>query len=74
MDDSGITPLHYVSVGRYDSEEASVGVARLLLERGGDVNGQNKHRQTPLHVASFNGKLEIARLLLDHGAKVDTVD
>ncbi|KAH9014373.1 ankyrin repeat-containing domain protein [Lactarius hengduanensis] len=31
-------------------------------------------QSTPLHVASFNGKLEIARFLLDNGAHVDGVD
>ncbi len=74
VDDFGEAPLHKVSGRKHDSEEAGVGVARLLLERGGDVNGQTRQQCTPLHVASFNGKLEIARLLLDHGAKVDAVD
>ncbi len=74
VDDFGETPLRYVSEGKYDSEEAGVGVARLLLEHGGDVNGQSEQQWMPLHVASFNGKLEIAQLLLDHGAKVDAVD
>ncbi|KAH9034509.1 ankyrin repeat protein, partial [Lactarius pseudohatsudake] len=48
-------------------------VARLLLDRGGDVNRQDKKQSTPLHVASSNGKLEIARFLLDNGANVDAV-
>jgi len=58
VDDIGGTPLLYVSGGKHDFEEAGVGVARLLLERGGDVNGQNKQQQTPLHLSSFNGPLE----------------
>jgi hypothetical protein len=52
--------------GDYASEEAGLGVARLLLERGADVNALSKNQTTPLRVASYNGKLEIARLLLDH--------
>ena len=36
--------------------------------------GADKHQRTSLHVASYNGKLEIARLLLDRSAKVDAVD
>ncbi|KAH9056407.1 ankyrin repeat-containing domain protein [Lactarius vividus] len=74
VDEFGITPLHDVARGKYDSEEAGVGVTRLLLEHGGDANGQSKQQYTPLHFASYNGKPEIVRLLLDHGAKVDTVD
>jgi hypothetical protein len=46
----------------------------LLLERGEDVNVQNKQQRTPLHLASYFGKLEIARLLLDRGAKLDAAD
>ena len=74
VDDFGNTPLHDVSRRGYYSEEASVGVVRLLLEHGGDVNGQNKQQQTPLHIASCGRKLEVARLLLDNGAKLDAVD
>ncbi|KAN0127891.1 Ankyrin repeat-containing domain protein, partial [Lactarius tabidus] len=70
-DEFGRTPLHDVSGGEYSSEEAGVSVVRLLLERGEDVNVQDKQQRTPLHLASYNGKLEIARLLLDRGAKLD---
>ncbi|KAH9061940.1 ankyrin repeat-containing domain protein [Lactarius vividus] len=74
VDDAGNTPLHNVSQGKYDFEEAGIGLARLLLERGGDIDGRNREQRTPLHFASHNGKLGIARLLLDQGAKVDAVD
>ncbi|KAN0134421.1 Ankyrin repeat-containing domain protein, partial [Lactarius tabidus] len=70
----GYTPLHDVSGGEYSSEEAGISVAQLLLERGEDVNVQTKQQQTPLHLASYNGKLEIAHLLLDRGAKLDAAD
>ncbi|KAH8979869.1 ankyrin repeat-containing domain protein [Lactarius akahatsu] len=65
----GETALHVVSRGRYDSKDG-VRVAMLLLERGIDVNAQNNDRDSPLHSASFNGKIGIARVLLDHDAKV----
>ncbi|KAH9014860.1 ankyrin repeat-containing domain protein [Lactarius hengduanensis] len=58
----------------YNSKEAGIGLVRLLLERGGYVNGQTKNKGTPLHFASYNGRLEIVQLLLDHGATADAVD
>ncbi len=67
--DQGETPLHLVSRGKYGSHELGVGVARMLLERGVDVNAPDKDHRTALHSASYFGDLEIARVLLDHGAK-----
>ena len=72
--DMGAKPLHEVSRGKYRSQEDGVGIARLLLERGADVNTRRKDHQTPLHIASCFGKFEIVHLLLDYGAKVDTID
>ena len=66
--DRGLTPLHQVSRGAYSSQEHGVGIARLLLECGVNVNAQTKNLFTPLHLAALNGRLEIAQLLLDHGA------
>ena len=66
--DMGEKPLHKVSVGDYRSQEDGVRVAQLLLERGADVNTRRHDHQTPLHVASYFGNVEIVRLLLDHGA------
>ena len=74
VDNLGRTPLHNVSRGKYDSNEAGISVAQLLLRRGGNVNRQSKYQRTPLHFASYNGKLDIAQVLLDHGAKVGAVD
>jgi ankyrin len=74
VDNVGRTSLHYVSMGKYDSEAACVSVARLLLEQGAHVNAPSKRRRTPLHVAAYFGKPKIARLLLEHGARGGAVD
>ena len=46
----------------------------MLLERGAVVNAQAKDRSTPLHRASRFGAVEVARILLEHGADVEAED
>ena len=58
----GITPLHMASMRCQQS------VARLLLEKGADVNARKDDGWTPLHHSSQNGDLALVTLLLDHGA------
>ena len=70
----GSTPLHQVSQSKYSSQEHSVSIARLLLEHDVDVNARKKNGFTPLHSAALNGRLEIAQVLLDHGANSNAVD
>ena len=64
----GETALHIVSRGEFDSQEQGAGTARLLLERGVDVNARKKNSFTSLHEAAFKGKVEVAQVLLDYGA------
>lgn len=49
-------------------------MAAYLLERGMDANHMNWHRFTVLHHMSAEGDVAKARLLLDHGARIDAVD
>jgi ankyrin len=72
--DMGDKPLHRVACGEYKSQEDGVRVAQLLLERGADVNTQRRDHQTPLHLASYYGNIEIVCLLLDHGADLEAAD
>ena len=65
---NGETALHIVSRGKYDSQEQSVSIARLLLERGVDVNARDKDSWTSLHRGVYEGRVEVAQVLLDHGA------
>ena len=48
-------------------------VLTLLLEHGADVN-ERKGRSTPLHRASWQGKLEAGQCLLDRGADINAQD
>jgi ankyrin repeat protein len=46
-------------------------LTRLLLERGADVNRGNDYGWTKLHQAGYGNDRELARLLLDVGARTD---
>jgi len=45
-----------------------------LIERGADVEAKTNDGHTPLHWASRNNRIEIAKLLLDRGADVKAKD
>jgi ankyrin repeat protein len=66
------TSLHYAVM--YDLPD----VVRTLLKASrqfvNDVGARTSHNQTPLTVASEMGHLEVARILLDHGAQCNTGD
>jgi hypothetical protein len=49
-------------------------VARLLIDKGADVDKQDNDGRTALYVASERGHLDVARLLIDKGADVDKKD
>jgi len=45
---------------------------RAYLESGGDVNQRSKSGDTLLHIAAWNGDLEIVQFLLAHGADINS--
>jgi ankyrin repeat protein len=61
------TPLHATLF-----EEGHIEVAKLLIERGADVNALDEEKWTPLHFASRFGHLDVAKWLLAHGASVNS--
>jgi ankyrin repeat protein len=67
---SGCTLLHYAA----GDTQGRVAVAKLLVERGADVNAVESHGLTPLHVACVNQNPEVVRLLLANGAAVNGQD
>jgi hypothetical protein len=66
-DSYGETPLH-ARAGHWKGRIAP------LVELGADVNHPAGGRATPLHRAAASGNLEAAKILLQHGARVDKVN
>jgi ankyrin repeat protein len=64
------TPLHYATVCNMHDIATF-----LIVEHSQDVNARGFDRgETPLHVSSLHGHVEISRLLLKHGAAVEERD
>ena len=53
------------------SDRGYIGIVRLLLDKGVDVNARGKEFSNALQAASSSGHAEIVRLLLDKGADVN---
>jgi ankyrin repeat protein len=70
----GKTPLHLVFEGAEyysEGEEAEILVAsvvRSLLDRGADVNAEDRNHTTPLLLAIRRKMYDVARILLERGA------
>ncbi len=56
------------------SKPANVNVVKMLLDLGLDPNAQNSDGRTPLMGAAMKGRNEVVRLLVDHGARLETRD
>jgi ankyrin repeat protein len=68
-DKYGNCPLHVAAVFNH------VKVARMLLEKGADVNVKDKDGDSsPLHFSAILGHMKIAKLLLKNGADVNAKD
>jgi len=55
-------------------EVQSHSCSEILLENGADANVVDVMNSSPLHLASANGEIEIAVLLIGKGAKVTAQD
>ncbi len=49
-------------------------LAKLLVQRGANVNCRGEEGGSPLHEVAGNGQIEFAKLLLDRGANVNARD
>ncbi|KAH6962799.1 hypothetical protein DER45DRAFT_601401 [Fusarium avenaceum] len=66
---SGVTPLWLAC------RRSNLNIAKRLLEAGANPNATSKHTdESCLSRAATFGRVSVTRLLLEHGAKVDTYD
>jgi ankyrin repeat protein len=63
-----LTPLHYAA---YSGEESTV---RMLLDKGVDINAQDKQGKTPLHYAAIAGHSKVLSILYRAGANTEIKD
>ncbi|XP_058770243.1 protein VAPYRIN-LIKE-like [Vicia villosa] len=52
----------------------NVHALKRCLGEGAEVNRKDQNGWTPLHWASFKGRIKSVKVLLEHGAEVDCVD
>lgn len=66
-ENSGYTPLHRVIYSR----GKNLALIRRLLEAGADVNASGSNGRTPLNSAAQSDNLDVARVLIAHGADLN---
>jgi len=64
---------HYSDLHFYELDFFSrfVKMTECLVKNGADVNAQNNHQDTPLHLAAYSGDYVVVRVLLENGAIVN---
>ena len=73
LNEDGYTPLLWLAEKFYDTGDNDL--IELLIEGGADVNFKSRYlKVTPLHIAVDFGRYNMVSALLDHGAKVDSID
>ena len=74
----GKTPLHFLALTSYINpiypEELETSIANLLCKNGAIIDAKDSGGETPLHIASWNGKTRIVEFLINNGADVNARD
>ncbi|KAK8132021.1 hypothetical protein PG999_000194 [Apiospora kogelbergensis] len=67
-DEHGRSPLSYIA------ERGYADIAKLLIEKGADINTANRGGSTPLYFALSSGRTDVAKLLIEKGANINIAD
>ena len=62
-----IGPLLFYTISKYQVDI----YAKLMIDKGANVNCTTIWNQTPLHAAAYYGDTNIAKVLIQKGAKID---
>lgn len=49
-------------------------MARLLIERGAQVDARDEDEDTPLHMVAWKNSVDVAKLLIEYGADLNAKD
>ncbi|MCP3922080.1 MAG: hypothetical protein GY714_05775 [Desulfobacterales bacterium] len=73
--DKKFTGLHFLSDYHQPNYFYEVNAAaKVIIEKGADVNKRDWFNRTPLHYAAGKGNLDLAEMLLSNGAKLKVLD
>ncbi len=61
------SPFRAASIGR-------INIVQKAIKRGDDINEKDSNGNTMLHVAAAYEQVEVAKILLDHGADIESVN
>lgn len=64
----GYTALHQAC------EKGNFGAAKILIEKGAEINVRESNGKTPLHLACEEGHTQLVSLLIDYQADVNIAD
>jgi len=70
----GVVVDHYYKTGYPLHNAYNKEVAEILIAGGANVNENDSHKGTALHIAAEKGYQDIAELLIDRGANVNAID
>ncbi|EAX90460.1 ankyrin repeat protein, putative [Trichomonas vaginalis G3] len=68
---SALVALDYKA---FDMESDNKDLMELLISSGVNINQQNSHDNTPLHIASLTSNGEIGKILISHGADINALN
>ncbi|KAI9463433.1 ankyrin repeat-containing domain protein [Boletus coccyginus] len=66
----GLTALHHACT----PPNGHVEIAKLLLEKGANVNAQNRYGEVPIFFPFHGGDVALVDVLMEHGADLDIAD